>query len=85
MISSWRSARSNRTVSCVQLLDEAGERLNVTIMQGAVVETILEASQTTDLIAMPIDGRHGFLDALRGSTIERVLCQAHCPLLALPA
>ena len=48
------------------VLDEAGEPLNVKIMQSAVVETILEASQTTDLIAIPTDGRHGFLDALRG-------------------
>ena len=38
-----------------------------------------------DLIAMPTAGRHGFLDALRGSTTERVIRQAPCPVLAMPA
>ncbi|MFY0610820.1 MAG: universal stress protein [Hyphomicrobiaceae bacterium] len=67
------------------ILDKVGEPLNVSIMQGPVVETILEAARTSDLIAMPTDGRHGILDALRGSTTERVLRQANRPLLALPA
>jgi nucleotide-binding universal stress UspA family protein len=34
---------------------------------------------------MPTAGRHGFLDALRGSTTEQVLHRAPCALLALPA
>lgn len=38
-----------------------------------------------DLIAMPTAGHHGFLDALRGSTTERVIRQAPCPVLAVPA
>jgi hypothetical protein len=67
------------------ILDEAGEPLDVKLMQGPVVETILKAAETADLIAMPTDGRHGFLDGLRGSTTERVLHQADCPLLVLPA
>ena len=67
------------------ILDDASEPLDVKLMQGPVVETILEAGKTADLITMPTDGRHGFLDALRGSTTERVLHQANCPLLALPA
>jgi len=67
------------------ILDQAGEPLDVKLRQGPVVETILDAAQSADLIAMPTDGRHGFLDALRGSTTERVLHQADCPLLALPA
>ncbi len=37
-----------------------------------------------DLIALSTAGRHGFLDALRGSTTERVLRQARCPVLAVP-
>ena len=67
------------------ILDETGDLLDVKLVQGPVVETILEAAETADLIAMPTDGRHGFLDALRGSTTEQVLRQARCPLLALPA
>ena len=34
--------------------------------------------------AMPTRGRHGLLDALRGSTTERVLAGATVPVLALP-
>jgi nucleotide-binding universal stress UspA family protein len=34
---------------------------------------------------MATHGHHGFLDALRGSTTERVLHDATCPLLAVPA
>ncbi|HVP29766.1 MAG TPA: universal stress protein [Myxococcota bacterium] len=38
-----------------------------------------------DLIAMATTGHEGFLDALRGSTTERVLRRAGRPLLAVPA
>ncbi|MCB1099489.1 MAG: universal stress protein [Verrucomicrobiae bacterium] len=38
-----------------------------------------------DLIVMASEGRHGFLDAFRGSTTERVLHQIHCPLAVIPA
>jgi nucleotide-binding universal stress UspA family protein len=68
-----------------RVLDEAGEPLDVELMQGPVVETILEAAKTADLIAMPTDGRHGFLDAMRGSTTVQVVRQAPCPVLAVPA
>jgi len=61
--------------------------LTVKLVDGPVVETILAEVDVVDadLIAMPTEGRHGFLDALRGSTTERILHQARCPLLALPA
>jgi nucleotide-binding universal stress UspA family protein len=36
-----------------------------------------------DLVVMTTQGRHGFMDALRGSTTERVLREARCPLLAV--
>jgi nucleotide-binding universal stress UspA family protein len=50
------------------------------------VETILAVAgeQGADLIVMTTKGRHGFLDALRGSTTEQVLRHAWCPVLALP-
>jgi nucleotide-binding universal stress UspA family protein len=35
------------------------------------------------LVVMTTAGRHGFMDAVRGSTTERVLRAAHCPLLAV--
>jgi nucleotide-binding universal stress UspA family protein len=54
--------------------------------EGDVVEAILDAARESkaDLIVMTTDGRHGFLDALRGSHSERVLRHAPCPLLAIP-
>lgn len=53
---------------------------------GDVVASIIDAANEwmADLIGMPTAGHHGFLDALRGSTTERVLRQAPCPLLAVP-
>ena len=41
-------------------------------LTGSVVETILAEAEGAQLIAMPTRGRHGLLDALRGSTTERV-------------
>jgi nucleotide-binding universal stress UspA family protein len=50
------------------------------------VDSIIEAAGDwqPDLIGMPTAGHHGFLDALRGSTTERVLRRAPCPLLVVP-
>ena len=58
----------------------------ITIRYGNVVQTILDAAAEydADLICMPTDGRNGILDALRGSTTERVIRQAPCPVLAVP-
>jgi nucleotide-binding universal stress UspA family protein len=66
---------------------EASRALAVTAGQGDAIETIVKAADDwgADLIGMPTAGHHGFLDAVRGSTTERVLRQAPCPLLAVPA
>jgi nucleotide-binding universal stress UspA family protein len=54
---------------------------------GDVVGEILAAAAEcqADLIAMATAGHQGFLDAMRGSTTERVLRHAPCPVLAAPA
>lgn len=59
---------------------------HVELRQGPVIETILNYAKEikADMIAMPTQGRRGLLDALRGSTTERVLQLAPCPLLAVP-
>lgn len=53
---------------------------------GEPVEVILQVADDSraDLIVMTTEGPHGFLDALRGSTSERVLRATRCALLALP-
>jgi hypothetical protein len=52
---------------------------------GNVEEEILRAAQEyhADLIVMATQGHHGFLDALRGSTTERIVRRAACPVLAV--
>jgi nucleotide-binding universal stress UspA family protein len=57
------------------------------LRSGNVVEAIVDAAVEldVDLIAMPTAGHHGVLDALRGSTTERVIRHAPCPVLALAA
>jgi len=52
---------------------------------GEAVDRLVEAigQWQPDLVVMTTQGRHGFMDALRGSTTERVLRAAHCPLLAV--
>ncbi|MBX3331995.1 MAG: universal stress protein [Nitrospira sp.] len=64
-----------------------GWQWNKVIKQGDVVDVICETTEEikADLIVMTTEGRHSFLDALRGSHSERVLHKAPCPLLAIPA
>jgi nucleotide-binding universal stress UspA family protein len=59
----------------------------VMLRSGSVVQTIVDAAieLDVDLICMPTAGHHGVLDALRGSTTERVIRHAPCPVLALAA
>jgi hypothetical protein len=53
---------------------------------GDIEEQIRRATVQcdADLIVMPTQGHHGFLDALRGSTTERIVRRADCPVLAVP-
>lgn len=57
------------------------------VRKGDVVDEILAvaAERRANLIVMATAGHQGFLDALRGSTTERVLRHAPCPVLAVPA
>jgi nucleotide-binding universal stress UspA family protein len=56
------------------------------LSRGEVVDEILkvEADWRPDLMVLATQGHMDFLDALRGSTTERVLRRAHCPVLAVP-
>ena len=53
---------------------------------GEVVPSILEASEKlqVDFIAMPTARNKGLIGVLLGSTTEKVLHAATCPVLALP-
>lgn len=56
-------------------------------LEGDVVGAILQAARGSGagMIVMPTAGQHGFIDALRGSVTQRILRDAPCPILALPA
>ena len=57
----------------------------VRTVEGPVVETLLAEAEAADLVAMPMAGARGIVDALKGSTTERVMRDVTCPVLALPA
>jgi len=58
----------------------------VILRTGDVAQSIVDAAleYDVDLIGMPTAGHHGIFDALRGSTTERVIRHAPCPVLAVP-
>jgi len=60
------------------------ELIAVTLQTGDLVSAILATAERADLIAMPTKGHDGLWDVLRGSTTERVVRHAPCPVLALP-
>lgn len=64
----------------------SGEHEDIATLQGPTVDSIIAAANTylADLLVMPTAGRHGFFDAVRGSTTEQVLRRAPCALLSLP-
>jgi nucleotide-binding universal stress UspA family protein len=57
------------------------------MVNGDPVDVILKEDRTwsSDLIVFTTQGHRDFLDALRGSTTERVLRGATCAVLAVPA
>ena len=57
------------------------------ICHGNIVDMILGmgADFDVDLIVMMTEGHQSLLDMMRGSTMERVLRGARCPLLAIPS
>lgn len=63
-----------------------GWRWEESVVPGDPVERILKeaADWSPDLIVMATQGHRDFLDALRGSTTERVLRGVQCPVLAVP-
>jgi nucleotide-binding universal stress UspA family protein len=64
-----------------------GWSYDLVVRLGDVVNEILKAEEDwhPDLMVLATRGHLDFLDALRGSTTERVLRGARCPVLAVPA
>jgi nucleotide-binding universal stress UspA family protein len=70
----------------VKIPTDTGWTWNRLTKEGEPAEIILQAasSMAADLIMMTTDGPEGFLDGLRGTTSERVLRKARCPIANLP-
>jgi nucleotide-binding universal stress UspA family protein len=75
------------TAPKIDLREKLGWSCEIVVRQGDVVDQILEeeAHWRPDLMVLTTQGHMDFLDALRGSTTERVLRGARCPVLAIPA
>ncbi len=71
----------------LSLPDQPGWSWNTVARKGDVVDVIIETASEVEagLIVLTTEGRHGFLDALRGSHSEQILRRSPCPLLAIPA
>jgi len=80
-------AEGNAEFPAVNLPEKADLTWRSKRREGDVLEQILAEGEEGeyDLIIMVTQGHDGFLDALRGSTTERVLGGANCPVLAVPA
>lgn len=77
---------SDATVPNLSLPARTDWMWNTDRRTGNVVDQILEAevAHEADLIAMATHGHDSVLDAIRGSTTERVLRRARCPVFAVP-
>jgi nucleotide-binding universal stress UspA family protein len=70
----------------VQCPDVPGWKWKHVTRSGDVTHGIVDVAgkQSADLIVMSTSGKHGFLDALRGSQSEQVLRTGGYPLLTVP-
>jgi len=75
-----------RGMPTLLLPHHSGFKWDERMLNGSPVETILREATLwqPDLIVLTTQGHRDFLDALRGSTTERVLRGAHCPVLSVP-
>lgn len=74
-------------VPVVEWPERDGWRWHQRVEHGDVLESIFKVASEcdADLIVMAPQGHDGFLDALCGSTTERVLRHTKYPLLAVPS
>lgn len=78
---------TNEGMPTLSLPHDSGWNWSESVQPGDIVEQILGSAKerSANLIAMATHGHKGFLDALRGSTTERVVREAQCPVLTMPA
>jgi nucleotide-binding universal stress UspA family protein len=52
-------------------------------LRGAIHDEIIELSSSHDLVIMGTHGKRGLMHAILGSTTEKVIRGAHCPVLVV--
>jgi len=77
---------TSESTPVVDLPESTGWAWNQLTQPGDKSETIVQVARDldADLIVMTTDGPDRFLDGLRGTTSERVLRKAHCPVAVIP-
>ena len=77
---------SGAGMPALDLPDRPNCKFEKRLAHGDVVAQILneEAEWSPDLMVLATRGHRDYLDALRGSTTERVLRGARCPVLTIP-
>jgi nucleotide-binding universal stress UspA family protein len=81
-----REVHVGKTPPLCQRPSIAGWSWESELRQGDPAEAIVEAAQAwqADLIAMVTRGRDHLSDLVLGSTMDRVLAESKCPVLAVP-
>jgi nucleotide-binding universal stress UspA family protein len=77
---------SGTEMPALELPQRPDWKFETRLAHGDVVEQILqqETEWSPDLMVLATQGHRDYLDALRGSTTERVLRGARCPVLTIP-
>jgi nucleotide-binding universal stress UspA family protein len=75
------------TVETELLQPDGNWRVRHLLDEGPVVDRIIEHAldANADLVVCVTEGRRGFLDTLRGSTVERLIERIRVPVLIVPA
>lgn len=84
----WQTAQADveqRLESCSQQLRESGVAVETLGLEGYPPEVVIDKARenAVDLIAMGTHGRTGLTHVLLGSTAERVIHRAPCPVLTV--
>lgn len=86
----WRavtlSAPGDQIIQYAEQADKAGAAVAVVVLQGPVVESVLEfATQVgADWIVLGSHGHGALYDLLVGSTVEGVMSTARVPVVVIP-
>ncbi|MGM0404778.1 MAG: universal stress protein [Thermoplasmatota archaeon] len=63
--------------------DEVGVDIERSVKEGHPAEVIIEESSESDIIVIGTHGRSGFSRLLLGSTAEKVIRHAECPVMVI--